>query len=146
MSEPVAIEIPQFQMQGMLCGEDTVRLRAFDALYKVHLDQSRRPVRYEVARGEAGKWPILPGGNQSRLGGFGFQLKGLALERTLVMNDASGHEFAIEIEPKLSGPDQCHPEITTRLVEFDASRKVVRERVLFRGTAFGATAPCIAPD
>jgi hypothetical protein len=136
MAEPTAIQIPQFQVHGMLCGERTVQLEAFDALYTVRLDASRHPVRYETAPLDDAQKHLLSGGRQSRLGGFGFSTKGLAQERRPLMTDASGHAFTLEIEPRPSGPNRCDTEITTRLLESDVSRKVVREQVVFRGKGF----------
>ena len=139
MSKPAAIEIPQFQVQGMHCGEGMVQLEAFNALYTVHLDPLRRPVRYETVHAEAGRRrTILWGADARRLGGFGFAIKDLALERRSLMKDASGHEFAFEIEPKPFGSNRCQTKITTRLLELDASRKSVREQVVYRGTGYVA--------
>lgn len=143
VGEPAGIELPQFQVHGLLCGEKTVQVWAFDALYTVYLDQSRWPVRYDSIRSGDGQRPIFTGRRQSSLGGFGFTIKGLATQRKPLMKDASGHEFVIEIGPKPTGSDRCHPEITTRLLELSASGKTLRERVLYRGTAFLASAPCI---
>jgi hypothetical protein len=134
MSKPATIEMPQFQVQGMHCGGDAVQLEAFDGLYTVHLDPLRRPVRCEFARAEDGRpRTILWGSHAARLGGFGFSTNGLASERRSLMNLASGHEFAIEIAPKLLRSKPCQTEITTRLLELDASRKIVRAQVVHKG-------------
>ena len=147
MSKPATIEMPQFQVQGMHCGGDAVQLEAFDGLYTVHLDPLRRPVRCEFARAEDGRpRTILWGSHAARLGGFGFSTNGLASERRSPMNLASGHEFAIEIAPKLLRSKPCQTEITTRLLELDASRKIVRAQVVHKGKGYVNSGSCRGGD
>src|SRR5947207_8419965 len=43
---PTILEIPQFQVQGMLCRDRVVQLAAYDAIYTIELDAASRPVRY----------------------------------------------------------------------------------------------------
>lgn len=55
--EPAAIELPQFQVHGMLCGEGWIDIASFTAVYRITLDQNDRPVRYEI-RGSLEGQPI----------------------------------------------------------------------------------------
>jgi hypothetical protein len=50
MGQAGGIQIPQFQVFGMLCGEGTVQLEAFDGLYTVYLDTSRHPISLRMDR------------------------------------------------------------------------------------------------
>ena len=45
--EPAVIELPQFQVHGMLCGEGWIDVASFTAVYRVTLDKNDRPQRYE---------------------------------------------------------------------------------------------------
>jgi hypothetical protein len=137
MSAPAVIDIPQFQVHGMLCDQTSIELESFDGIYKVHLDSGRRPARYEFTR-----WPdpqhrlsLSPGGSP-RIGGYGFFTKGLAPVRTALLKDPLGHQFAIEIEPQLSNSRLCETHITTRLIEVDPSNSVIRQQVLYTGTGY----------
>ena len=49
IQRPIAFDLPQFQVHGILCAERTVRLAAYDAIYTVRLDATNRPVRYETS-------------------------------------------------------------------------------------------------
>ena len=137
MSAPVVMDIPQFQVHGMLCDQTTVELESFDGVYKVHLDAARRPAGYEFTRwADPQHHPSLSPGGSPRIGGYGFFTKGLALERRLLLKDPSGHQFAIEIEPQLSNSRLCETHITTRLIEVDPSNSVIRQQVLYTGTGY----------
>jgi hypothetical protein len=137
IAAPATIEIPQFQVHGMACSDSTIRLEAFDALYTIHLDQLRRPVTYTVERWEDPRnHPVLSHGNQPRLGGFGFSTSGFNLQRTVLLKDETGHEFTLEIEPKQSPSHRCDADITTRIVEADATHAAIRQQVLFTGKGF----------
>jgi hypothetical protein len=46
--EPAVLELPQFQVHGMRCGDRSIDVAAFTAAYRVMLDESDRPIRYEV--------------------------------------------------------------------------------------------------
>jgi hypothetical protein len=133
ISEPSIIELPQFQVQGMLCAESTVELEAYDGLYVVQLDSRRRPISYEMTRWER---QLIRGRNTPSLGGYGFFIKGLEPERKFLMRDTSGHEFSIQIEPSVLMPEKCETEITSRLLELDIQGSIVRERAIFKGKAY----------
>src|SRR5213593_1183747 len=45
---PAVLELPQFQVHGMQCGEGWIDVASFTAIYHVTLDGSDRPVRYAV--------------------------------------------------------------------------------------------------
>jgi hypothetical protein len=48
IGEPAVLELPQFQVHGLLCKEQMVQIASRDAIYTVQLDSARRPVRYEM--------------------------------------------------------------------------------------------------
>ena len=45
---PAMLELPQFQVHGMRCGEGWIDVAAFTAIYHVILDESDRPVGDEA--------------------------------------------------------------------------------------------------
>ncbi len=137
MSAPAVIDIPQFQVHGMLCDQTSIELESFDGIYKVDLDAARRPARYEFTpwTDPQRRVSLSPGGSP-RVGGYGFFSKGLAPERTVLLKDPSGHQFVIEIEPQLSNTRLCETHITTRLIEVDPSNSVIRQQVLYTGIGY----------
>lgn len=130
------LEIPQFQVHGMRCGGTAIQIEAWHSLYTVHLDESRRPVRYEMARWEEHPDYQRARGNQPRLGGYGFQTNGFTVSKQTLLRTETGYEFLLEIESKPLPSRRCDAAITTRLIESDGTGNIVRERVLFRGTGF----------
>ena len=48
IQSPAVLDLPQFQVHGMQCGEGWIDVAAFTGIYHVTLDENGRPVRYEV--------------------------------------------------------------------------------------------------
>jgi hypothetical protein len=48
MTSPAVLELPQFQVHGMLCANQVIQIAAYDAIYTVHLDSMNRPTDYET--------------------------------------------------------------------------------------------------
>ena len=46
--EPATLELPQFQVHGLRCGDRWIEVASFTAVYRVTLDDSMRPARYET--------------------------------------------------------------------------------------------------
>src|SRR4029453_14438490 len=45
---PVALDLPQFQVQGIICADRAIRILAYDAIYTVRLDATDRPVGFST--------------------------------------------------------------------------------------------------
>jgi hypothetical protein len=50
IAEPAELELPQFQVHGLRCGEGWIDVASFTATYHVTLDGLARPIRYDVRR------------------------------------------------------------------------------------------------
>ncbi len=134
--EPVALELPQFQVHGMRCGEGWVDVAAFTAVYRVMLDKSDHPVRYEVRR--------VPEGQQipqefilSQLQNLGSSSGGRAYLKPIRIRLGTkerGGEYLLEVIAKAIEPvKQCELSITSRIVETDRSARQTSERIIFQG-------------
>jgi hypothetical protein len=134
IGEPAIFELPQFQVHGLLCNERNVQLAGWDAIYTVQLDSTLRPVRYQIAPwADPQHIPPQFVGHQQNLGGWSRPLNTLAVERVLITNNAAGHEFLLEITPNASTSEHCVVEITTHVLELNATGQTVGERLLFHG-------------
>ena len=134
IGEPAILELPQFQIHGLLCDVQTIQIASHDAIYTVQLDSALRPVRYKKT-----KWadprhtppPFI--GRYKNLGGWSRPVNTLVTERVLIAKAPAGHEFFLEIVPKASVSNRCDMEITTRLLEVSPTGQTVGERLLFHG-------------
>ena len=134
--EPVALELPQFQVHGMRCGEGWIEVAAFTAVYRVILDESDRPIRYEVR-------PFLDGQQipqefiQSQLQNLGSSSGGRAYLKPIRIRLGTkerGGEYLLEVIAKAIQPvKQCELSIVSRIVETDLSGRRASERIIFRG-------------
>lgn len=137
IGEPAFVELPQFQVHGLLCNERTVQLAGWDAIYTVRLDSTLRPVRYEIAAwADRQHTPPQFIGHQQNLGGWSRPVGTGAVERVLVTKNPAGHEFLLEITPKASTSERCVVEVTTRVLELSATGQTVGERLVFRGRGY----------
>jgi hypothetical protein len=133
ISEPVVLELPQFQVHGMECAERRIRLASFDAVYTVPLDANREPASVLVAPlAERGRWPAEFTGRQQNLGEWSKAVGTLSVERILLKTNPTGHAIVLEITPTAS-TERCVTDISTRVIELDATGRVLRERALFQG-------------
>jgi hypothetical protein len=137
LREPATLELPQFQVRGILCNQRTVQLAALNAIYTVELDSALRPVRYAMAPwADRQHTPPQFVGHEQNLGAWSRPVGTLAVERVLLTKNAAGHEFLLEITPTASTTERCVVEITTRVLELSATGQTVRERVVFRGRGY----------
>jgi hypothetical protein len=134
IEEPAILDLPQFQVHGLLCNERTVQIASWDAIYTVQLDSTLRPVHYEKAPwADHQHTPPQFVGHQQNLGGWSRPVGTLAVERVLLTKNPAGHEFFLEITPKASTSERCVVEITTRILELRATGRTVGERLVFSG-------------
>ena len=134
--EPVVLELPQFQVHGMLCGEGWLDIASFTAVYRVTLDQNDRPVRYEV-RGSLEGQPIPQPFIQSQSQNLGALSGGRAYLkpiRTALAVKPLGGEYVLEVGAKAIEPaKECELSITSRIVETDRAGREIGQRIIFQG-------------
>jgi hypothetical protein len=51
---PATLELPQFQVHGIVCGDGWVDIASFTTVYRITLDENHRPVRHQM-RGPVGQ-------------------------------------------------------------------------------------------
>ena len=91
------LQIPQFQVGGMRCGETAIQIEALDALYTVRLDASRGPVRCEIAGGKSVQITNGCAVTSRDWEDLVSQIKGFGIDERRLLKTASGHEFMLQI-------------------------------------------------
>ena len=134
--EPAVLELPQFQVHGMLCGEGWIDVASFASVYRITLDQNDRPVRYEVRDSLEGRpipQPFVLSQNQN----LGSSIGGRAYRkpiRTSLGTKPLGGEYILEVTATAIEPlKQCEVSITSRIVETDRGGREISERIIFQG-------------
>jgi len=134
--EPSTLELPQFQVHGMLCGDGWIDIASFTTLYRITLDGNQQPVRYEVRgslEGQAIPQPFILSQfqNLGALGGARAYSKPI---RTSLAKKALGGEYVLEIIAKAIEPVKaCEVSVTSRIVETDGGGQEVSARIIFQG-------------
>ena len=130
--EPAVVELPQFQVHGMLCGDGWIDIASFTTVYRVTLDDDDRPVRYE-ARGSLQGLPIPQAFIQSQfqnLGPMGGARAYVKPIRAALGVKPLGGQYTLEVIAKAIEPlTACEISIISRIVETDgAGREVSHSR------------------
>ena len=134
--QPVALELPRFQVHGMRCGAAQVDVASFTAVYQVILDNEDRPVRFEVRPSPAGQ--TLPQefilAQLQNLGSSSRAVGDLKEQRVLLAEKEGGGQYLLVIVPTVIPPvNRCETSITTRIVETDRNGREIGSRLIFRG-------------
>lgn len=132
IGEPVAFELPQFQVQGMVCEAGRIQVAAFDRLYTVTLDHRALPQTFfETLYEKPGALPWAEtAAPQRNLGGWSRPVSTLQTERVALPSPA-GTTVVLEIAPR-PARERCVTLIKTRIVAADSAGPV-GELTLFEG-------------
>jgi hypothetical protein len=137
--EPAVLELPQFQVHGMICGDGWIDVASFTAVYRVTLDRNDRPERYELRSSLEGQpipQPFILSQSQN-LGSFSGGRAYLKPIRTALGSKPLGGEYILEVTAKLIEPvNQCQVSITSRIVETDRSGQEISQRIIFQGRGY----------
>jgi hypothetical protein len=88
---PIVFDLPQFQVQGIVCSDRTVRLAAYNATYTVYLDEESRPLRYDaIERTDVGHTPPEFVGHSDNLGAWSRVVRSLKTDRISLEGDDRG--------------------------------------------------------
>jgi len=134
------LDLPQFQVHGMQCGEAWIDVAAFTAIYHVTLDENHRPVRYEVrpfADGQTIPQAFFASQLQN-LGADGAARAYLKPVRDRLSASGLGGEYLLEITAKAITPlKKCEFAITSRIVETNRDGREIGARIIFQGRGHG---------
>ena len=131
---PIAFDLPQFQVHGILCTERMVRLAAYDAIYTVHLDETNRPLRYDMILWmDKQHTPAEFVGHSLNLGAWNRVADTLKTERLSLRSVAGGGQYLLEMKGTVVTSERCASTVTTRIVKTDRNGREVQELELFRG-------------
>ena len=144
--EPAVLELPQFQVHGLRCGDGWIEVASFTAVYRVTLDNTGRPVRYEVHEFAVGQKVPSEFYPQRNLGMLSPARARGKLERvSLGVRDGGGRLFLEMAGHDVPG-EKCRVDLRSRVVETDRNGREVRDRVLYQarehrdcGGGLGAT-------
>jgi hypothetical protein len=131
---PQVVDLPQFQVHGMACGDTTVRVAAFDAIYTVTLASTPRLVgRADIPPTDHGRFPsaVFVQRNLAQLSRARAEMRA---DRIRLGVAPDGHAFELVIVPTPSSK-ACVVNIVSTLVELDAAGGQVVSRDVFRGEA-----------
>ena len=139
IQSPAVIDLPQFQVHGMQCGEGWIDVAAFITIYRVTLDENNRPVRYEVRPFPDGQ-KIPQEFILSQVQNLGASSGGRAYlkpVRVRVIAKERGGEYLLEIIAKAIPPlKKCELAITSRIVETDRNGREISARIIFQGRGY----------
>jgi hypothetical protein len=137
--EPAVLELPQFQVHGMLCGEGWIDIASFTMVYRITLDATNRPTRYEQRVSLKGQ-PIPQAFIQSQsqnlgpLGGARAYVKPI---RIALGVRPLGGEYILEVIAKATEPVKpCEVSVTSRIVETDDAGQEGSTRIIFQGRGY----------
>ena len=138
---PTILEIPQFQVHGMLCSDRAIQLAAYDAIYTIELDTTSRPVRYASTSWPNPGYQVPPQFvSQSRnLGSLNDAVAALKPVRIVLGTVPGGGQFLLEMTANPISSERC-PGImtTTRVVRTNSNGREVQEFRIFRGPGIRA--------
>jgi hypothetical protein len=139
IQSPAVLDLPEFQVHGMQCGEAWIDVAAFAGIYHVTLDESSRPVRYEVQP--------FPDGQKipqvfvvSQLQNLGAESGGRAYVKPVRVRLSATErrgEYVLEITAKAIPPlKKCELAVTSRIVETDRDGREVGARIIYQGRGY----------
>jgi len=130
------LDLPQFQVHGILCGERTVEIAAYDAIYSVRLDAAKRPIGYDTTPwADHQSTPPQFVGHSLNLGALSRAARDLKVQRESLGTVDGGGQYLLAISAVAIPSDRCSSMVTTRLVRTDRNGHQVQQLEIFRGRA-----------
>lgn len=132
ISEPAMIELPQFQVHGLRCGDGRIEVASFTAVYRVTLDNNTRPISYEtnqLAVGQKIRSEFYPQRNLGMLSPARARGK---VARVNLGERVGGGQLFLEMTGHDVPNEKCRVDLTSRVVETDRNGREVRDRVLYQ--------------
>lgn len=133
---PAVLELPQFQVHGMLCGDRVIQILAFDAVYEVTLDTAARPVGYTLTpRLDRGVVPPRFIGSSNNLGMFNAAVRARQAVNIKLGPAPGGGEYLLEMTTDAGSTARCISSVitTTRVVRTDREGREMAQFQIFRG-------------
>ena len=131
---PIVFDLPQFQVHGIRCGDRSVRLAAYDAIYTVVMDDMNRPVRYETTPWvDKGHVPPEFVGQFANLGGWSRAAGTLKTDRVPLGTVDRGGQYYLEIQGTEIAYERCASMVTARVIRTDRNGREVQQLEIFRG-------------
>lgn len=124
------VRLPQFQVHGLLCEPNAVRVASWEGVYTITLDPDRRAgsvIGLEMLE--------APGAIPRAFVGQGKNLGiGSRPGRVKLLEGGDGREYFLEVVPDQDMTQVCMSEATSRIVAVDATGAELSAVVAFRGT------------
>ncbi len=129
---PQVVDLPQFQVHGMSCGDDVVRVAGFDRIYAIALGAPPRVIEStvipEAERGHFDSASFV----QRSLASLSHATANLETDRIPLAKAANGHVFELVITPTKSAKP-CTVQLVSQLVELGDAGHPLATRDVFRG-------------
>ena len=132
ISPSTMLDLPQFQVHGIICGERTIQLVSYDDLYTVRLNAKNQPVGYEstplAKRGQSPPQFAGPSLNPAALSEAANNFK---TQRISLGSVKGGGQFLLEISARRTG--RCTSSIASRIIRTDRNGREVERLDIFQG-------------
>lgn len=128
---PQVVDLPQFQVHGMNCGDRAVRVASFDTIYTIALDSAPRVIGKSASPAAERRYPS-DSLVQRNLAALSRARATMKEERVLLGKSTTGHLFELVITPTPSSKP-CAVQIEATLIESDEVGKQIASRSIFAG-------------
>ena len=135
ISARTTIVLPRFQVHGMRCEPDAIKLLGWDSLYTVSIAGPRPTVAVTVAPWVSTSRQRLPGFDDANLGAWSKPVRAYRSDTIPVQINATRYRFVLAIDVKPHPTSKCEFLVVTRLVQLDSNARAVQSVVLFDGDA-----------
>jgi hypothetical protein len=132
---PMVLDLPQFQVHGMRCGDRAIRLAAYDAIYTVELDKNDRPTRYTSSPWlDRGHTPPEFVGQSSNLGAHNLAAATSTPHRISLGSVSGGDRYVLEMTARALSSERC-PRIETasKIVRLNFAGVEIQQYQIYRG-------------
>jgi hypothetical protein len=146
ISESTSILLPQFQVHGMRCRENTVDVASFTGVHTVMLDAEYRPISVTEERYAGDGRPGWALGIQSNLARLSSAYSSLTPDRNSLLVEPNGDEYILDVSAAPDSVRECPPTITVRILRYDRAGIEQQQRTLLSWTEHPqCTRPSYAP-
>ena len=132
---PAVLDLPQFQVSAMLCGDRSIQMFGWDAIYTIELDASSGPVRYDSTPWfDRGRLPPQFRDESRNLGKLNPSAASLNPVRVLLRAVADGGQDLLEMSSNTTSSEPCAElMMTTRVVRIDPEGREIQQLQIFQG-------------
>jgi|SRR6516165_4345482 hypothetical protein len=131
---PAVLDLPQFQVHGILCRDHQVLLSAHDAIYAVRLDSRNVPIEYQTTPwADHQNMPAIFIGQSLNLGEWARTRSSGGVQRSTLGTGGDGGHYFLEFDTDTAQSTDCRRPTKTRLVRTDRNGREIQQFEIFSG-------------